>query len=120
MSYKDYYQILGVSKNATEAEIKGAYRKLAKQHHPDKNKDNPASIEAFKDINEAYEVLSDPQKRNSTTSTDTQEAFHRERLRATLAMSQVFRISFSSFSAVRDLAQHKGVILLDGVEANLR
>lgn len=63
MSYKDYYQILGVSKNATEAEIKSAYRKLAKQHHPDKNKDNPASIEAFKDINEAYEVLSDPQKK---------------------------------------------------------
>lgn len=58
---KDYYKILGVSKNATTEEIKRAYRKLAHQYHPDKNHDS--SGERFKEINEAYQVLSDPQKK---------------------------------------------------------
>lgn len=58
---KDYYKILSVSKNATADEIKRAYRKLAHQHHPDKNKENDG--ERFKEINEAYQVLSDPQKK---------------------------------------------------------
>lgn len=63
MDYKDYYQILGVSKNATEKEIKQAYRKLARKHHPDLNPNNKAAAEKFKEINEANDVLSDPQKR---------------------------------------------------------
>ncbi len=63
MDYKDYYKILGVSKTATEKEIKAAFRKLAQKYHPDKNPGNKAAEEKFKDINEAYEVLSDPQKR---------------------------------------------------------
>lgn len=63
MDYKDYYQILGVSKNASEKEIKRAYRKLAQQYHPDKNRGDKTAEEKFKDINEAYEVLSDPEKR---------------------------------------------------------
>jgi curved DNA-binding protein len=58
--YKDYYAILGVAKTATEKEIKSAYRKLARQYHPDVN---PKAADQFKDINEAYEVLSDPDKR---------------------------------------------------------
>ncbi|OGI01609.1 MAG: hypothetical protein A2Y25_05565 [Candidatus Melainabacteria bacterium GWF2_37_15] len=62
MKYKDYYKILGVSRNADEKEIKSAFRKLARKYHPDVNKESNAS-EKFKDINEAYEVLSDPQKR---------------------------------------------------------
>jgi len=63
MEYKDYYKILGVSKNATEKEIKQAFRKLARQYHPDMNPNNPQAEARFKEINEAYEVLSDPEKR---------------------------------------------------------
>ncbi|KAI0024702.1 hypothetical protein F4780DRAFT_550557 [Xylariomycetidae sp. FL0641] len=60
---KDYYKILGVPKDADDAQIKKAYRKLAIIHHPDKNRDDEAAAERFKDIGEAYENLSDPQKR---------------------------------------------------------
>ena len=63
MEYKDYYQLLGVSKTATEKEIKSAYRKLAQKYHPDKNPGDKTAEEKFKDINEAYDVLGDPQKR---------------------------------------------------------
>jgi curved DNA-binding protein len=61
--YIDYYSVLGVPKSAGEAEIKTAYRKLALKHHPDRNQGNKAAEAKFKDINEAYEVLSDSQKR---------------------------------------------------------
>jgi curved DNA-binding protein len=63
MQYNDYYAILGVDKTASKEEIKKAYRKLAKQYHPDANKGDKSSEEKFKDISEAYEVLSDDEKR---------------------------------------------------------
>lgn len=62
MDYKDYYKILGVSKTATDEEIKNSYRNLARKYHPDINKDANAE-DKFKEINEAYQVLSDPEKR---------------------------------------------------------
>jgi len=63
MEYKDYYQVLGVDRKATPEDIKKSFRKLAMKYHPDRNKDNKQAEEKFKEINEAYEVLSDPKKR---------------------------------------------------------
>ena len=64
MEYKDYYKILGVDRNASDAEIKREYRKLARQLHPDVNPgDNRKPNNGFKEINEAYEVLGDKEKR---------------------------------------------------------
>lgn len=60
---KDFYKILGVAKDASDADIKKAYRKLAREHHPDTNAGNTASEKKFKDISEAYSVLSDPEER---------------------------------------------------------
>ena len=61
---RDYYEVLGVAKTATADEIKSAYRKLAMKYHPDRNPDNPEAKEKFTEVSEAYEVLSDPEKRS--------------------------------------------------------
>ena len=63
MAFIDYYKLLGVERNASQEEIKKAYRRLAKQYHPDLNKDNPQAKEKFQEINEANEVLGDSEKR---------------------------------------------------------
>lgn len=63
MAYIDYYKILGIKRDATQEEIKKAYRRLAKRFHPDLNKDDPQAKSRFQEINEANEVLSDPEKR---------------------------------------------------------
>ncbi len=62
-SVKDYYQVLGIGDNATPEQIKKAYRRLAKQHHPDRNPDNQQAAERFKEISEAHNVLGDPERR---------------------------------------------------------
>lgn len=64
MDYKDYYRILGIERSASADDVRKAYRKLAMQHHPDRNPGNKEAEEKFKEINEAYQVLSDPQKRS--------------------------------------------------------
>ena len=63
MDYKDYYKILGLERNASEDEVRKAYRKLAMQYHPDRNSNDKQAEERFKEINEAYQVLNDPKKR---------------------------------------------------------
>src|SRR5215216_5693412 len=63
METKDLYKILGVSKGASQEEIRRSYRKLARKHHPDANRDDPKAEERFKEIQHAYEILSNPEKR---------------------------------------------------------
>lgn len=75
MEYKDYYKILEVDRNATEKDIKKAYRRLARKYHPDKNPDNKAAEEKFKEINEAYEVLGS--KENRAKYDQLGQSYHR-------------------------------------------
>src|SRR5918992_940800 len=65
MAKRDYYNVLGVSRTASADEIKRAHRRLVRQYHPDMNKSNPQATEKFKEVQEAYDVLSDPDKRRS-------------------------------------------------------
>ena len=65
MSKRDFYDILGVNKSSSQAEIKKAYRKVAIKYHPDKNPDNKSAEEKFKEAAEAYEVLSNPEKKEN-------------------------------------------------------
>src|SRR6056297_4135392 len=63
VQYRDYYEILGLDKSASQDEIKKSFKKLARKYHPDVAKDLPDAEDKFKEVNEAYEVLSDPEKR---------------------------------------------------------
>jgi len=65
MAKRDYYEVLGVNRDADEETIKKAYRRLAMKHHPDRNPDNPKAEELFKEAKEAYEVLTDTNKRTA-------------------------------------------------------
>ena len=78
MDFKDYYKILGVDKNASQADIKSAYRKLAQKYHPDKNKGDETAESKFKDVGEAYQVLSDPEKRNKYDTLGSNWQKHRQ------------------------------------------
>ena len=78
MDFKDYYKILGLDKNASKDDIKKAYRKLAQKYHPDKNKDDPSAEKKFKDVSEAYQVLSDPEKRKKYDNLGSNWNRHRQ------------------------------------------
>src|SRR4030066_2240823 len=85
MAARDYYNILGMSKNASDEEIKKAYRKLAMKYHPDKNPNKKEAEERFKEISEAYAVLSDPEKRKQY------DAFGKEGFQQRFTQEDIFR-----------------------------
>ena len=94
MAGKDYYKILGVNKNASKEEIKKSYRKLAMKYHPDQNKGDKASEERFKEVNEAYAVLSDEEKRKQYDmfgAEGFQQRFSQEDIFRNFDFGQVFR-----------------------------
>jgi curved DNA-binding protein len=92
MNQKDYYDILGVGKDAIQKTIKEAYRKLAFQYHPDRNKEDPAATDKMKDINEAYAVLSDVSKRREYDLLRSQYgSFAYERFRQSHTTDDIFR-----------------------------
>lgn len=94
MDYKDYYQTLGLKKGASSDEIKRAYRKLAVKYHPDKNPGDKSAEEKFKEINEAYAVLSDPQKKTQYDqfgSTDFHRRFSQEDIFRGFDVGDIFK-----------------------------
>jgi len=94
MNQKDYYQILGIEKSANLEQIRQAYRKLAFQYHPDRNKDNPVANEKMKEINEAYAILSDSTKRREYDALREQYgSFAYERFRQAHTQEDIFRDS---------------------------
>lgn len=96
MSKRDYYEVLGVSKNSTNEEIKSSYRKLALKYHPDRNPDNKEAEDKFKEASEAYEVLSDPNKRQRY------DQFGHDGLRG--------GADYSNFTNINDIFSHFGDI----------
>ncbi len=98
MDFIDYYKVLGIPEKATEKEIKSAYRKLARKYHPDLNPDDPESERKFKQVNEAHEVLSDPEKRKKYDQygKDWQHAEEFEKARARQKAGDYGQYTYSS------------------------
>jgi len=115
MTEKDYYGILGIGQNAGQAEVRAAYRKLALQYHPDRNKGNPAANRKMMDLNEAYAILSDPVKRqeyDQLRQQDGQSAS--ERYKQTHTTEDIFRGSDIN-QVYADLAKQFGLRKFDKV-----
>jgi DnaJ-class molecular chaperone len=104
MDYKDYYKVLGVARDASADDIKKAFRKLARKHHPDVNPGDKKAEEKFKEINEAYEVLSDPDKRKKydTLGPNWQEQFGPQFNRRTYTNAYRSSAGFDSTSGFSD------------------
>ncbi len=123
---KDYYKILGVSKDASQEEIKKAFRKLALKYHPDRHKGNKEAEERFKEINEAYAVLSDPEKRrqyDTFGSSEFHQHFSREDIFRDFDFTNLFKdlgIGSAGFSRVFFTSQGRGAGFgLDDIFSNL-
>lgn len=118
---KDYYKILNVSKDASQEDIKKAFRKLARKYHPDLNPGDKTSEEKFKEINEAYAVLSDPQKRseydNVGTTFEGFEGFRNFNFKETFDFGDIFGDLFSSVKT--DSKYARGEDIYAGVELTL-
>lgn len=109
MRPKDYYEILGVSRQATPQEIKDAYRRLAFLYHPDRNKGNPYAVEKMKELNEAYAVLSDPKKRRDYDRISREHGSQGyERFRRTYSEKDIFRDS-DIFQIFEEMAREFGL-----------
>src|SRR5437870_13065650 len=114
VQFRDYYETLGVSKTATEDEIRSAFRKLARKYHPDVAKDKKAAEEKFKRINEAYEVLSDPDKRKKYDQVGARwreyESWQRAQAAAGAQGQQQQPYDWSDFAATTQIASPKSPV----------
>ncbi|MCX7913209.1 MAG: molecular chaperone DnaJ [Thermodesulfovibrionales bacterium] len=120
---KDYYKILNVSKDASQDEIKKAFRKLARKYHPDLNPGDKSAEEKFKEINEAYAVLSDPQKRKEYDSYGTTfegfEGFTNYDFKETFEFGDIFGDLFSSLGKKGRPAYERGEDIYAGIELTM-
>src|SRR5215207_2949300 len=104
MEFIDYYKVLGIGKNATQEDIKKAFRKLARKHHPDLNPNDKEAHKTFQQVNEANEVLSDPEKRKKYDQygKDWQHAEQFEQARQSQSRQQSWDTGGQSFSGDYD------------------
>ena len=116
MADKDFYEILGVQKNASDDEIKKSYRKLAMKYHPDRNKDDKESERKFKEVSAAYEVLKDSEKRSAMINMVMTHFVKVAVVRVLEILEEVFLIYLKNFSVVvlvgnQDNEDHKEVTI---------